>query len=152
NFDRVPDLCEQLDAGLATLLADLAARGMLDETMVVLATEFGRSPDIKLGGGRGHYPRAFSCLLAGGGIRGGQVYGKTSADGKKIMKNKVKVPDFNATIAHAVGLDVNKVIKSPEGRPFKVAAKGRPIRAMFKRSYLCLIQAAYLAAAKPPQE
>ena len=72
-----------------------------------------------------------SALLAGGGIRGGQRYGQTDERGEEVVDRKVTVPDFNATIAHALGLDVEKVHQSPTGRPFQVADKGRPIAELF---------------------
>ena len=118
--------------GLSALLGDLEARGMLEETLVVLATEFGRTPDIVAGrDGRNHYPKAFTCLLAGGGVRGGQRYGKTDAEGREIIENPVTVPDFNATIAHALGLPIEQELFSPSGRPFTVAHKGKPVTALF---------------------
>jgi uncharacterized protein (DUF1501 family) len=131
NFDRLDDLTPAVDQGLATLLADLDARGLLRETLVVLATEFGRTPDIDQDQGRNHYPKAFSCLLAGGGVRGGQRYGSTDAEGREPATEPVSIQDFNATIAHAVGLPLDYVITSPSGRPFKVADKGSPITSIF---------------------
>jgi hypothetical protein len=131
NFDRVADLAEVLDRGLSTLLADLHQRGMLDETMVVVTTEFGRSPEISDNQGRNHHPRAFSALLAGGGIRGGQVYGKSDATGTAVIENELAVPDFNATIAYGLGLPTATVVHSPSGRPFTIADKGRPALALF---------------------
>lgn len=130
-YDSFPAKAGIIDQALGTLLSDLSQRGLLDSTLVVLATEFGRSPNINENGGRNHYPKAFSGLLAGGGIRGGQAYGKTDKDGKNVIENKVKVPNFNATIAHAMGLDTQKVIMSPSSRPFRVADKGKPIAALF---------------------
>jgi len=127
NFDRVADLAADLDQGMGALLEDLAARGMLDDTLVVLATEFGRTPDINGGDGRDHYPKAFTCLMAGGGVRGGQIYGKTDAEGREIAENKVEVPDFNATIGRALGLPVDQEILAPNGRPFTMANKGTPL-------------------------
>lgn len=127
NFDRVADLAPAIDQGLSALLADLDARGLLQETMVVLATEFGRSPDIDQDQGRNHYPKAFSCLLAGGGIKGGQRYGRTDAEGREVIDQPTSIQDFNATIAHACGVPTDHVIYSPSGRPFKVADKGMPI-------------------------
>ncbi|MBZ0154570.1 MAG: DUF1501 domain-containing protein [Planctomycetes bacterium] len=127
NFDRLGDLTPAIDQGLAALLADLDARGLLQETMVVLATEFGRTPEIDNDQGRNHYPKAFSCMLAGGGVRGGQRYGKTDAEGREIVTEPTSIQDFNATIAHAVGLPLDHVVHSPSGRPFKVADKGTPI-------------------------
>ncbi|MDA0373994.1 MAG: DUF1501 domain-containing protein [Planctomycetota bacterium] len=132
NFDAMDEKLPSLDQTLATLLLDLEARGMLEDTLVVLATEFGRTPEIVSGrNGRNHHPKAFSCLLAGGGIRGGQRYGQTDERGEEVVDRKVTVPDFNATIAHALGLDVEKVHQSPTGRPFQVADKGRPIAELF---------------------
>lgn len=131
NFDRLDDLTPAIDQGLTALIADLDARGLLRETLVVLATEFGRTPDIDEDQGRNHYPKAFSCLLAGGGVRGGQRYGSTDAEGREVTTDPVSIQDFNATIAHAVGLPLDYVITSPSGRPFKVADKGSPITSIF---------------------
>ena len=134
NFDRLKDdLCPPVDRALAALLADLDARGLLDETLVVLTTEFGRTPDIfeDRANGRNHYPSAFSALLAGGGIQGGRIYGKTDGEGRKVIENPVLVPDFNATIAHALGLPLEFKMYSPSGRPFTVAHDGKPVKALF---------------------
>ena len=132
NFTAMEEKGAVLDAALGGLLEDLSRRGMLDSTLVVLATEFGRTPTIvKERLGRNHYPKAFTCLLAGGGVQGGQRYGKTDAEGRTVVENKVAVPDFNATIAYALGLPIDKIIHSPSGRPFTVAHKGEPITAIF---------------------
>jgi len=131
NFVRVPERTEILDQALATLLADLADRGLLQETLVVLTTEFGRTPVINQNAGRDHYPRAFSGLLAGGGIQGGQTYGKTDATGAEVEDDPVEVPEFNATIATALGLPLKQIIKSPSRRPFTVANKAEPVTALF---------------------
>ncbi len=131
NFERVSENGLILDQALGTLLADLDNRGMLEETMVVLATEFGRTPKINDNEGRDHSPTAFSCALAGGGIRGGQVYGETDTTGKFVKGDKVGVPDFNATIAYALGMPLEKTIYSSSGRPFRVADKGNPILSLF---------------------
>lgn len=131
NFERVEENAAILDRAMSTLLADLELRGMLEETMVVLATEFGRTPKINENDGRDHSPTAFSCVLAGGGIQGGQVYGKTDASGKNVIENRVNVPDFNATIAYALGLPTEETVYSPTGRPFRVADKGRPVMDLF---------------------
>jgi hypothetical protein len=131
NFERVAENGQVLDQALGTLLTDLDNRGMLEETMVVLATEFGRTPKINDNKGRDHSPTAFSCALAGGGIRGGQVYGETDTTGKFVKSEKVDVPDFNATIAYALGMPLEKTVYSPSGRPFRVADKGKPILSLF---------------------
>ena len=132
NFERVSQKSAVLDQAMAALLQDLADRGMLESTLVVLATEFGRTPDIVTErNGRNHYPKAFTCLLAGGGIRGGQAYGKTDNAGREVVDGQVTVPDFNATIAHALGLPLDQEIFSPSKRPFKVASDGVPVTALF---------------------
>ena len=131
NFTSVSQRASVLDQALSTLLADLTRRGMLEETLVVVATEFGRTPNINANDGRDHFPKAFSCMLAGGGIKGGQAYGATDATGENVIENKVQVPDFNATIAHALRLPLDKVVLSPSNRPFTVAHKGRPILDIF---------------------
>lgn len=131
NFTRVPENCAKLDQALAALLGDLEARGMLNETLVVLTTEFGRTPKINQNEGRDHYPKAFSSIMAGGGIRGGQIYGKTDKGGHEVVENKVLPPDFNATIGYALGLPLDQVIFSPSKRPFTVADKGQPITSLF---------------------
>jgi hypothetical protein len=132
NFDELEEKGPALDRTLAALLADLEARGMLEETLVVVATEFGRTPDINAQReGRDHYPKAFACLLAGGGIRGGQAWGRTDDQGREIVENPVRVQDFNATIAFALGLPLDFEVYSPSRRPFRVADKGKPVTALF---------------------
>ncbi len=131
NFTRVPELCDELDAGMSTLLADLESRGMLNDTLVVLATEFGRTPDINVNDGRDHHPAGFSCVLAGGGIRGGQVHGATDERGDKVADQLTSIPDLNATIGYALGLPLDHVLYSAAKRPFTVADKGKPLASLF---------------------
>jgi hypothetical protein len=127
NFSRVPEQSAILDQALSALLSDLEQRGMLEETLVVLATEFGRTPNINVNEGRDHYPKAFSCMLAGGGIKGGQVWGKTDKEGREVIDQKVEIPDLNATIAFTLGLPLDEIVYSPTRRPFTLSDKGRPI-------------------------
>lgn len=133
NFTRVKEKGEVLDNALGALLADLSSRGLLDSTLVVLATEFGRTPTIQTDRnlGRNHYPQAFTCLLAGGGIQGGIKYGLTDEEGREVIDNEVSVPDFNATIGYAMGIDLKKKTMSPELRPFTFADKGEPVLELF---------------------
>lgn len=131
NFTRVPELTDELDSALSTLLQDLESRGMLAETLVVLATEFGRTPEINQNDGRDHHPAGFSCVLAGGGVRGGQVYGSTDEKGDKVTENPIGVPDLNATVGYALGLPLDQVLYSPSKRPFTVADKGKPLANLF---------------------
>lgn len=131
NFTSVPQRAATLDQAISALISDLTRRGLLDETLVVLATEFGRTPRINQNNGRDHFPAAFSTMLAGGGIGGGKVHGVTNEGGTSVVEGKVGVPDFNATIAQALGLPLDMVLHSPSGRPFTVAHKGRPIDSLF---------------------
>ena len=116
---------------MSTLLTDLERRGLLEETVVCLATEFGRTPLINDDDGRDHFPQAFSGLLAGGGIKGGMVHGKTCERAENVVEGKVSVPDFNATIAYALGLPLEQIVYSASKRPFTVADKGQPIMSLF---------------------
>lgn len=131
NFVEVPERCDILDRALSALVQDLEANGMLGETLIVLASEFGRTPKINGNEGRDHYPKAFTALLAGGGVKGGTVYGKTDGTGAEVVENKVSVPDLNATIGYALGLPLDQVLFSPSKRPFTVADKGQPVTALF---------------------
>jgi len=130
NERTLPARAGILDQGLANLLKDLADRGLLDETLVVLTTEFGRTPVINKNAGRDHHPAVFSALMAGGGIKGGRFYGTSDAEGQNVDDNGVLPADLNATIAVALGLPLNKEIFSPTGRPFKVAHDGDPVTAL----------------------
>jgi hypothetical protein len=132
NFEQMEEKIPILDQALAALISDLSTRGLLESTLVVVATEFGRSPKITPNAGRNHYPKAFSCLLAGGGIRGGQAYGATDETASSVIENKVGAADFNATIAFSLGLPYDQIILSPSKRPFKMGGQdGKPITTIF---------------------
>jgi hypothetical protein len=131
NFVAVPERCETLDKGLSSLISDLHNRGLLQDTLVVVTTEFGRTPDINTNAGRDHYPKAFSAVMFGGGVKGGHVYGKTDKEGREVVENKMKIQDFNASIAYALGLPLDHVMYSPSKRPFTIADKGQPIPNLF---------------------
>jgi uncharacterized protein (DUF1501 family) len=133
NFTGVEGRCKEFDQAYAALITDLDKRGKLDETLVVVATEFGRSPEIKTEhqNGRDHHPSAFSCVLAGGGIKGGMRHGLSDASGEKVKEGLVSVQDFNATIAYALSLPYESILMSPGRRPFKMADKGEPITTLF---------------------
>lgn len=125
-FGSLENKAAELDQGLSALLEDLNLRGLLGETMVVVASEFGRSPEIKAGRiGRDHHPASFSALLAGGGIKGGTVYGKSDERAHYVEENGVDIESINATIAYAMGLSLEKILYSPSGRPFKIS-NGKP--------------------------
>ena len=133
NFTAVPARAKDLDEGLAALLQDLHRRGMLQDTLVALGTEFGRTPEIvtEHEDGRDHFPQAYTCLMAGGGIHGGVIHGKKDERGAKVTDGMTSPQDFNATIAHALGLPVDQVVISPSGRPFTIADKGKPVVELF---------------------
>lgn len=124
-WQAIPQRAGELDKALSALIDDLKAEGMFEKTLIVLGTEFGRTPKINANGGRDHFPRCFSTMFAGGGIQGGQVYGKSDKLGMSVEENPVTAGMFNATIAHALGMDLNKVVYAPSGRPFLVAGHTR---------------------------
>ena len=130
-YEDFPEEAPDLDQAVSALLADLSSRGLLESTLVVFSTEFGRSAQLNSRGGRNHAPAAYTCMLAGGGVKGGQKYGKTDDQGNRVIENKVKVRDFNATIAYAMGLPLKHEFMNKEGRPFTIADKGKPITAIF---------------------
>ncbi len=126
NFTSLPELCHTMDQAVAALLDDLDQIGKLKDTIVVLTTEFGRTPHINQNIGRDHYPQAFTSVLAGGGFKGGYIHGKTSEGAEEVVEGSMTIPDFNATIAYALGIPVDYVLYSPTVRPFTVAHKGQP--------------------------
>ena len=126
-FDEMDEKGPQLDRAMAALLDDLQQRGLLDSTLVVLATEFGRTPRINENAGRDHHPGVFSCVLAGAGVRGGTVHGASDERGFRPASDAVSVTDFNTTIAAACGLPFDKEFHAPNGRPFKIGGGGKPI-------------------------
>lgn len=123
-------LIQELDTALATLITDLEAKKLLDKTLIVITTEFGRPPEFDSGGGRGHQGTAFSCVLAGGGLKHCGAYGETDELSKKIVANPVSVPDFFATIHAALGIDYSKNLFDGD-RPVPITDMGEPIAQLF---------------------
>jgi uncharacterized protein (DUF1501 family) len=113
----------------STLLEDLTERGLLGSTLVVVSGEFGRTPKINANGGRDHWPRVFSVLLAGAGIKGGQVYGSSDATGAEPKDNPTSIEDLTATIYDRLGVDPRKEYRAPSGRPIRLSNNGVPVRA-----------------------
>jgi len=126
NFTSVERLSEQLDRGWSTLMRELEERGLLETTTICWMGEFGRTPKINNNAGRDHFPDAWTSVLAGGGIAGGQAYGKTSEGGEEVVENKVGVEDLIATLCQAVGIDPGTENYSPQSRPIKIS-EGSPI-------------------------
>jgi uncharacterized protein (DUF1501 family) len=113
-------LCRSVDKPIAGLLADLKARGLLDETLVIWGGEFGRTPMAEQTGGRDHNPTGFTMWMAGGGVRGGQSIGETDELGLYAVKDRLHVHDLHATIMHLLGVDHTKLIYHHQGRPERV--------------------------------
>jgi len=124
NFDMVKGLCGTLDAAWGALMADLKERGLLDTTTIIWMGEFGRTPKINQGKGRDHWATSWSTVIAGGGVKGGQAIGKTSADGTEVKDRPVSSADFLATICKVVGMDPEKQNMSNVGRPIPIADRG----------------------------
>lgn len=121
-------LLPQLDAGLGTLLEDLDQRGLLDETLVVVMGEFGRSPKVNPWAGRDHWPRCYSVFMAGGGVRGGFVYGKSGPIGEDPSQDPVSPHDVVATIYSLLGIPPETELLDRLGRPVRVGGPGKVIR------------------------
>jgi hypothetical protein len=123
--DRMEEVCGDFDRVYAALIQDLDARGLLDSTLVVVASEFGRKPTFE-GGGRGHHPLVFSTVLAGGGVKRGFVFGASDAKGYAPAADGVSPGSLHATIAHAAGLPVQTEIMTPAGRPMEIGNRAKP--------------------------
>jgi hypothetical protein len=123
SADAVLGLMPVVDQAMAALVADLSDRGLLQDTLVVWMGEFGRTPRINRNGGRDHYAKAWSTVLAGGGIRGGQAIGRTDGMAASVAERPVSAPDFLATVCRVLGIDPRREIKTPIGRPVTVVDK-----------------------------
>lgn len=120
-WNVIPAQAGILDNAISALIEDLKAEGLFDKTLIVVASEFGRTPRINANGGRDHHSAVFTTMWAGGGIVGGQVYGSSDENGVSPKENLVGAKEHNATIAHAMGMPLDKVIYAPSGRPFMIA-------------------------------
>lgn len=117
----------EVDQGLATLIRDLDRRGLLQNTLVILSTEFGRTVRLNQDGGRDHWPKAFSIMMAGGGIKGGVVHGATDARGSEPTDKPVSPEDLAATLYTQLGIDSEKKLMSPGNRPIDIVRDGKPV-------------------------
>ena len=128
NFDTLSKrLLPELDQGMGTLVADLSQRGLLETTLIVWMGEFGRTPRINQNAGRDHWPRSWSVVVGGGGLKGGQVVGATDKDGVDIVDRPVGVMDLIATMTKTMTINVDTQYTTPRGRPYKVVDGGKPI-------------------------
>ena len=129
NFDTLSKrLLPELDRGMSALVADLAQRRLLESTLIVWMGEFGRTPRINQNAGRDHWPRSWSVVIGGGGIKAGQTVGATDKDGVDITDRPVGVMDLIATMTKSMGINVDTQYTTPRGRPMKVVDGGQPIR------------------------
>ncbi|MEL6105835.1 MAG: DUF1501 domain-containing protein [Planctomycetota bacterium] len=123
-------LIAEMDSAVSALIDDLRSRGLLEKTLIVITTEFGRPPEFDSGGGRGHQGTAFTCVLAGGGLKHCGGYGETDELSRQIVSDPVSVPDFFATVVATVGIDPGKSLLDGD-RPVPITDGGTPIASLF---------------------
>ena len=116
-----------VDQALATLISDLDERGLLDSTLVMVTSEFGRTPKINATGGRDHWPRVFSVALAGGGTQRGMIYGSSDALGAEPEEDRVEIEDLATTVYNQLGITGDKELMSPGDRPIEIVDGGNVI-------------------------
>ena len=131
NFPALRNHGDVMDPALASLIEDLDKTGMLKKTMVIMLSEFGRTPRINPNAGRDHWPNVFSGFIAGGGIKGGTIVGSSDKDGMEPDKRPVPVADMHASFCHALGIDPNREVQTPLGRPMKLVDNGKPVTELF---------------------
>jgi Protein of unknown function (DUF1501) len=124
----LPPLLGEVDQAVAALLQDLDAQGLLDRTLVLVTTEFGRTPRLNADNGRDHWPRVFSVLLAGGGVQRGRSYGQSDANGAEPARDAVSPSDLAATVFHQLGIDPELRLLAPGNRPIDLVRGGRVLR------------------------
>jgi uncharacterized protein (DUF1501 family) len=115
------------DQGLATLINDLDSRGLLDSTLVCVASEFGRTPKINATAGRDHWPKVFSVAMAGGGLKRGLAYGESDATSSEPDRDALTVEDWATTMYHAMGIVADKELMAPGNRPIEIVDNGKII-------------------------
>jgi hypothetical protein len=130
HYSGIEIQMQVLDLALSGLITDLDRRGLLDSTLVIVNSEFGRTPKINAGGGRDHWPRVFSIVLAGGGVKRGQVYGASDALAAEPTKNPLGVEDYAHTVYHLLGIDASKDLMSPGNRPQPIVMNGNVVRGL----------------------
>ncbi|MFL2869358.1 MAG: DUF1501 domain-containing protein [Pirellulaceae bacterium] len=131
NFPAMQAHGDVMDPALASLIQDLKDRGMLDKTLIMMVSEFGRTPRINDNAGRDHWAAVFSCFMAGGGIKGGQVIGSSDEDAMRPQDRPVEVADLHATLCHALGINHEKEVMTPLQRPMKLVDSGTPVMELF---------------------
>ena len=127
NATRIKSLCGQVDPAMSALISDLKTRGLLETTLVIWMGEFGRTPTVGKQGGRDHYPRAWTTVLAGAGIKAGQVVGKTDKEGATVSDRPINAVDFMATVCKALGIDYAKNLYTRDHRPMRIVDKNEKL-------------------------
>jgi hypothetical protein len=130
HYTGIQNQMPVLDIALAGLISDLDARGLLDSTLVVVNSEFGRTPKINAGGGRDHWPRVFSTVLAGGGVKRGSVYGSSDKLAAEPKTDALGVEDYSHTLYHLLGIDAKKDLMSPGNRPQQIVMNGSVVKSL----------------------
>ena len=125
--DQIGKNLPPVDQAFATLIRDLEQRGMLDETLVMLTTEFGRTPKINKDAGRDHYPKVFSVAMAGGGFQKGLVYGQSDSTSTGVEENPLSVEDLAHTVYHQLGIKAEKRLMAPGNRPIDIVRNGKVV-------------------------
>src|SRR5260370_28209244 len=128
--ESMSDGLPAFDHAFAGLITDLEQRGLLDSTLVMATTEFGRSPKVNESAGRDHWARVYSQVLAGGGIAKGQIYGSSNATASEPDTNRVKVEDFLSTVHHQVGINPEDRLLAPGGRPIDIVRGGKVVEGL----------------------
>jgi len=132
NFPTLRDTkLPDLDKGMSALVTDLEQRGMLQDTVIIWMGEFSRTPRINGGAGRDHWARAWSVVVGGGNIKGGEVVGSTNADGTRVDTEPYTSQDLMATVCQGLGISLETTFTSRSGRPMKIANSGKVIRELF---------------------
>ncbi len=126
--DNMKKKLPPLDQALASLITDLDERGLLDSTLIMVTSEFGRTPKINASAGRDHFARVYSTMLAGGGIKRGLIYGSTDATASEPEENPVKIEDLMTTVYHQLGINADKELMAPGGRPIEIVDGGTVIK------------------------
>ena len=126
--DNMKKKLPPLDQALASLISDLDERGLLDSTLIMVTSEFGRTPKINASAGRDHFARVFSTMLAGGGITRGNIYGSTDATASEPDENPVRIEDLMTTVYHQLGINADKELLAPGGRPVEICDGGTVIK------------------------
>jgi len=129
--NSLEQMLPDIDRGYSALIEDLSGRGLLGETLVLLMTEFGRTPRINSMNGRDHWGPASSVLLAGAGVRGGQVIGATDKHGAYVVQRPVSPGDIACSVFESVGVDPHKRLIAPDGRPQEIIDQGNAIRELY---------------------